>query len=210
MAYKRGFWNERYAKEGFLYGESPNEYLKEKLDGLPFGRAIFPADGEGRNSVYAARLGWRVDAFDQSEIGIAKAIVLADLNEVKVNYTVTDIERMVYSGVPFDLVVLIYAHFLQDDRRRLHRKLASMLRSGGHLVLEGFAKEHFKNQLHNPNVGGPRNLDMLYDLDEIKSDFSGFDFLEAYQTDTLLSEGDAHHGEATVVRVFAIKNDREE
>lgn len=57
-------WNERYSKEEFAYGEEPNQYLKEQLEKLDVGKILFPAEGEGRNGVYAAKLGWNVFAFD--------------------------------------------------------------------------------------------------------------------------------------------------
>jgi hypothetical protein len=39
------------------YGEEPNNYLKEKLEKLNTGKILFPAEGEGRNAVFEARLG---------------------------------------------------------------------------------------------------------------------------------------------------------
>ena len=57
-------WNERYSKEEFAYGEEPNQYLKEQLEKLAVGKILFAAEGEGRNGVYAAKLGWNVFAFD--------------------------------------------------------------------------------------------------------------------------------------------------
>jgi hypothetical protein len=49
-------WNERYSNEAFAYGEEPNNYLKEKLIKLPVGSILFPAEGEGRNAVFAAKM----------------------------------------------------------------------------------------------------------------------------------------------------------
>ena len=46
---------------------------------------------------------------------------------------------------------------------------------------------------------------MLYDLEELKSDFEGFEFIEAYQTETELNEGLYHIGKASVVRILAKK-----
>lgn len=71
-------WNERYRQEAFAYGKMPNEYLKTRLASLTPGKALFPAEGEGRNSVHAAGLGWTVDAFDISEEGRKKALLLAE------------------------------------------------------------------------------------------------------------------------------------
>ena len=67
------FWNERYRQNEFAYGEEPNEFLKEQLAKLQPGSILFPAEGEGRNAVYAAQSGWQVSAFDISEEGKKKA-----------------------------------------------------------------------------------------------------------------------------------------
>jgi len=60
------FWNERYAKNEFIYGTEPNEFFRKELEILPAGKIILPCDGEGRNAVFAAKLGWKVNAFDFS------------------------------------------------------------------------------------------------------------------------------------------------
>lgn len=56
----QNFWDERYGQEQYAYGETPNEYLKSKLAGLPKGKVLFPLEGEGRNAVFAAKTGWQV------------------------------------------------------------------------------------------------------------------------------------------------------
>lgn len=72
--------NERYSKEEFAYGEEPNIYLKENLNKLSVGTILFPAEGEVRNAVYAAKIGWIVKAFDISNEGPKKAFQLAQKN----------------------------------------------------------------------------------------------------------------------------------
>lgn len=65
-------WNNRYSKPEFAYGEEPNNYLKENLINLPVGKILFPAEGEGRNPVFASKIGWKVTAFDISKEGQKK------------------------------------------------------------------------------------------------------------------------------------------
>ena len=61
------FWNLRYGNEEFIYGEKPNKFFKEQLDKLKPASILLPAEGEGRNAVYAASRNWYVVAFDISE-----------------------------------------------------------------------------------------------------------------------------------------------
>lgn len=70
-------WNERYGKEEYVYGEEPNVFFAAQLTKLQNGVIILPCEGEGRNAVYAASQGWKVNAFDTSEAGKTKAIQLA-------------------------------------------------------------------------------------------------------------------------------------
>lgn len=76
---------------------------------------------------------------------------------------------------------------------------------GGLLILEAFGKQHAMNQKANPNAGGPRDPEMLYDLQDVQSDFAGFDFMEAVEVEIELDEGKYHQGKASVVRIYAIK-----
>src|SRR6476469_7303750 len=87
-------WNDRYSTDEFAYGEQPNNYLREQLEKMPVGTILFPAEGEGRNAVFAAKLGWKVSAFDISNEGKNKAIRLAEKNNVTIDYKVGDLETL--------------------------------------------------------------------------------------------------------------------
>lgn len=202
---EKEFWNERYGQEEFVYGIHPNEYLKEKLQDLPKGKILFAAEGEGRNSVYAAKLGWNSYAFDQSEAGKTKAILLAEKNEVEIDYIICGADEIDYPENSFDALALIYAHFPGEFRREFHQKLAKFLKPGGVLILEGFSKNQEKIQRENPKAGGPRLPEMLWDLEELKKDFEGFECMESVETEIELDEGNYHKGLGAVVRIFAKK-----
>ena len=60
------YWNQRYSNAKYVYGEEPNQFFATQLSALKAGSLILPCEGEGRNAVYAASLGWTVDAFDGS------------------------------------------------------------------------------------------------------------------------------------------------
>lgn len=199
------FWDQRYSQEKYVYGVEPNRYLESKLGSLPVGKALFIAEGEGRNAVYAARLGWDVMAFDTSKIGKNKAEALAEMNSVKIDYRVIGFEDVTYEQESFDLIVYAYTHFPENLRRQYFKKSIQWLKPGGSIILEGFTKNHINHQAQNPKAGGPRNMDMLFSLEDLKNDFSGFDWLEALETETTLSEGEGHDGLSSVVRLFGKK-----
>src|SRR5678816_4533829 len=100
-------WNERYSKDEFAYGEQPNKYLREQLEKLDGGTILFPAEGEGRNAVFAAKLGWKVSAFDISVEGKNKAFRLAETNNVTIDYQVGELQTLNYTAEQFDAIALI-------------------------------------------------------------------------------------------------------
>jgi len=81
-----------------------------------------------------------------------------------------------------------------------NRKLVTGLKPGGHLILEAFSKEQLGN-----NSGGPQDLEMLYDLDELLDDFEELKIKHADEIELELEEGNHHEGTANVIRVFAQK-----
>ena len=100
------FWEERYGKEEFAYGEEPNQFLKEQLANVEPGTILFPAEGEGRNAVFAAELGWYVCAFDLSSEGQRKANVLAQKKGVEIDYILDPISDLPYAENQFNAMVI--------------------------------------------------------------------------------------------------------
>ena len=89
-------WNERYSSKEYAYGEEPNDFLKSELAKLKVGSILFPADGEGRNSVFAAKLGWKTTSFDISHEGKKKAEALALKKNVSINYKLGSLETLAF------------------------------------------------------------------------------------------------------------------
>lgn len=189
-------WNERYSVPDFIYGTEPNEFFKEQLLKLPSGRLLLPGEGEGRNAVYAAKQGWHVDAFDFSEQAIKKAGDLANRNNVHINYTVSSYEVYTFPSLTYDAAGLIYAHMPSAIRRSIHRKIIRSLKPGGLIILEAFHKDQI-----NYTSGGPKDIDLLYDEDELAKDFEGCELIILEKTKITLQEGLLHSGDAVVIRM---------
>tara|TARA_R110002012_G_scaffold120556_2_gene269958 strand:- start:5093 stop:5716 length:624 start_codon:yes stop_codon:yes gene_type:complete len=198
-------WNTKFGQTEYAYGTRPNNYLKEKLQTLPTGSILFGAEGEGRNAVYAAQQGWDVSAFDISEVGYQKALKLADKNKVSIDYLVGELPDLGYREEQFDAIALIYAHFPPNIRSGYHKLLHSYLKKGGTIIFEGFGKDHLEYKKNNPNVGGPRNLESLFSIKELQSDFPDYEILELKKTTVELNEGDGHVGTGSVIRFLGRK-----
>ena len=199
------FWNNRYQSEIYAYGTDPNEFFKEQIGQLSPGKLLFPAEGEGRNAVYAAGLGWEVSAFDISEEGRRKALKLARVNQVEIDYQVSDWQNVLYPEEAFDALVMIFVHLPSAQRYLFHEKMQQYLKPGGIIILEAFSKNHLAFNQVNENAGGPRDIDMLYSLEEIKADFRTFDLLVAEEKIVTLAEGQFHRGTSSVIRFVGRK-----
>lgn len=198
-------WNDRYSKEEFAYGEQPNNYLKEQLEKLDAGTILFPAEGEGRNAVFAARLGWAVSAFDISIEGKNKALRLAETNKVTIDYQVGELKTLNYNPEQFDAIALIYAHFPADIKSSYHKTLGKYLRNKGTVIFEAFSKGHIDYISKNEKVGGPEDIAMLFSIDELKSDFPNYEIIELTEKEIELNEGLFHNGKGSVIRFVGRK-----
>jgi ubiquinone/menaquinone biosynthesis C-methylase UbiE len=199
------FWNDRYGKTDFAYGIEPNVFLAQQLPLLNSGNILFVAEGEGRNAVYAANLGWQVFATDQSEAGKQKALDLAKSNNVQLEYKVGEFLEIEYPKNSFDAVALIFAHFNATNKKHYHQIISTYVKQGGYIIFEAFSKNHLNYNAKNPAAGGPTNVDMLFSKDEVLEYFPNFDTIVLEEVVYNLAEGDFHKGEGSVIRYVGQK-----
>ena len=194
------FWDERYKQSIYAYGQTANVFVQEQLAALPIGKALFACEGEGRNAVYAASKGHTVYAFDMSVEGKNKALNLAQLHHVNIEFEVANAASIEYPESSFDAVFLIYAHLPSPIRQHLHRRITQWLKPNGIVILEAFQKA----QLGNAS-GGPKDPDMLYSKALLEHDFSELHIIENAYHQVELNEGSYHIGKANIIRMIAKK-----
>jgi SAM-dependent methyltransferase len=200
------FWNDRYREDIYAYGVEPNKFFAFQLDKLEPKKLLLPAEGEGRNAVYAAQKQWEVNAFDISIEGRKKAVKLAKEKQVSINYQVGSLLDLDYADSYFDAIGLIYAHLPSSTRLEFHKALVKKLKHGGYLILEGFSKKNLALSEANPKIGGPKDLSMLFDTETIKSDFSELETVYLKEELIVLREGKYHNGQASVIRYVGVKS----
>jgi 2-polyprenyl-3-methyl-5-hydroxy-6-metoxy-1,4-benzoquinol methylase len=194
------FWNERYAQEEYAYGLQPNVFFKDAIGEIPKGKLLFPAEGEGRNAVFAAQLGYEVYAFDTSKEAKIKADKLAEAYGVTLDYNVGNLEALNYPENYFDAVILIYAHVPAEVRTEFCQHLLHLLKPNGQIIFEGFSQEQLLY-----TSGGPKNSEMLFSESQVKNDFLNVTF-DLLTTEVIsLDEGKYHQGLGSVVRFKAKK-----
>jgi len=201
FANPRERWNSRFALEGYLFGEEPNQFLKEQQPYLQSGKVLSIADGEGRNSVWLASLGLTVDAFDFSENAIQKAELLAKKHQVSVNFSQSSWQDFPWQEEQYDFVVGIFFQFANPEKRlQLFQKMIQSLKVGGLMILQGYGKDQLRF-----NTGGPRELDHLYDEELLRDLLPNFEFLTLTTYEAEITEGNGHAGMSSLVGTVARK-----
>lgn len=195
-------WDDRYSQPGYAYGTIPNEFLAESVHHLPqAGDVLCLAEGEGRNSIFLAKQGFKVTAVDASSVGIQKAKSLADEHNVSIDFHVTDLERFEIAPESFDGIVSIFCHLPPTLRKKIHSAAIKGLKPGGVVILEGYRPKQLKYK-----TGGPPIVELLMELDELKKEFALLDLIHAQETDREIVEGRLHTGMGAVVQLIGIKN----
>jgi hypothetical protein len=119
-----------------------------------------------------------------------------------VNWVQADLADYDFGEGCWDAVVSIFCHLPSALRREVHRRIARGLRVGGIFILEAYGPEQLAF-----GTGGPRDLDLLCDLETLMADFSELKFLEGQQTHRPVIEGSAHTGMSAVVQLLARKRE---
>lgn len=193
-------WDERFSSGEFMFGTAPNAYLAAQAQRLkPGQRALAVADGEGRNSVWLARQGLRVDAFDISAVGVAKARQLARETGVEVDYRVSDCRAFDWTQDSHDLVAAIFIQFADPALRdELFARMAAALRPGGLLVLQGYTPKQLDYR-----TGGPGVLENLYTETLLRTAFEALEIVELRDYEAELAEGRRHAGRSALIGMVA-------
>ena len=195
-------WDARFSTDDYIFGTEPNVWLAQHRERFsPGARVLAVADGEGRNSVWLARQGLQVDAFDISPVGVAKARKLADQAGVKVNFSVCGCDDWNWQPAHYDAVVAIFIQFADPETRsRLFAQMIDSLRPGGLLFLQGYTPKQLDYK-----TGGPPLLDHLYTEALLRDAFASLDILELNSYEAVLREGTQHSGQSALIGLVARK-----
>lgn len=197
----KDFWNQRYSEDEWVYGKSPNAFFKEQLDGIPPGKIILPAEGEGRNAVYAAGLGWDVTALDYSEAAREKALRLANKAGLSIDYKVVDLSVTRLPSSTYDAAAFIFVHLPRSVIQEAYRAVIDSLKPGAGIILEVYAEKQLGR-----SSGGPKDIRVLYTEEKVRKLLEGTQIEYLEECETVLDEGPYHQGKAMVIRAVAYKS----
>ena len=196
----RDFWNQRFGSDKYAYGIEPNRFFKEQLDKLTPAKLLLPGEGEGRNAVYAAKKGWDVTAVDFSVKAQIKANNLANDHQVSINYILDTLEKSKIPEDTYDAAAFIYVHIEDDRLKKVIPKVLSALKKGGTFILECFSEKQLGR-----TSGGPKTIDRLYSIPQIKKLLKELDIKYLQEEEISLEEGEYRRGRAMVIRAVAKK-----
>lgn len=185
-------WHERFNTDEYMYGKEPNAFVSTIAKQLPKGKVLCIAEGEGRNAVYLARLGFSVTAWDYAASGLEKTKRLAKEHHVTVSTELHDLAEVEWEKEQWDAIVHIFGHLPKDVMARTMEGVKKALKPGGYYVSEMYTKEQLQY-----GTGGPPVAEMLVDPKEMLTTFEDY-FIEhfyvgeAHRTEGILHTGDAH------------------
>ena len=170
-------WDERYAGAEFEWSMHPNQFAAAELAGLPPGRALDLAAGEGRNSVWLAERGWSVTAVDFSRVGLDKGRKLSaarGVDEAQVHWIVADLRDYEPERDAYDLALIAYLQVSPALRATVLARAAAALVPGGTAFVVG----HDLTNL-TEGTGGPQELDVLYTPEAVRAELPGLRVVRA-------------------------------
>jgi SAM-dependent methyltransferase len=192
--FAREDWDARYAQKELLWSAEPNRLFAAEVGGLPPGRALDLACGEGRNAIWLAERGWRVTAVDFSEVAITKARTLAASRGAEVEWVVADVLDHESERGDFDLVAVLYLQLPREEMLQAVRTAAGAVAPGGTLVVLG----HDTTNLTRGH-GGPKDASVLYTAEDFVPTLGDFVVERAEAVERIVPLPD---GEAVAIDAF--------
>jgi len=164
----REAWNRRYAGSELIWTAQPNRFLVAETAGLPPGRALDVACGEGRNGVWLAEQGWRATGIDFSDVALAKARQLAEARGVEAEWVQGDVVAHRPQERAYDLVIVFYLQLPEAGRRQALRAAAGAVAAGGTLLVVAHDSSNAER-----GHGGPQDPAVLYSAADVAADLDG-------------------------------------
>lgn len=197
-------WNNRFSKDGYIFGTEPNEWLRRHASVWKTGSKILSvADGEGRNSIWLAQQDHQVEAFDISDVGVAKARRLAQECQVTVDFAIAGCDDFPWRENHYDGIASIFVQFADPGlRSRLFNNMARSLKPGGSLILVGYTPKQL-----DYGTGGPSVLSHLYTAEMLREAFLNLNIQMLDEYETELAEGEGHKGRSAVIGCIATRPD---
>jgi SAM-dependent methyltransferase len=194
-------WDKKYSKVDYAYGLNPNDFLKDSVKNIPKqGNVLLLGDGEGRNGVWLAQQGFDVTSLDGSQVGLNKALKLAEDKKTSIKVIHADLNEYQFEYASWDAIISIWCHIPSELRVKIHQESIKSLKQGGVFILEAYTP----NQL-GKGTGGPPVKDLLVTLDSLNKDFAELTIINGQEVERDIQEGQGHSGMSSSVQFIGLK-----
>jgi SAM-dependent methyltransferase len=194
-------WDDRYASAEYRFGTEPNRFLVECAQHLaPGGSVLSLGEGEGRNAVYLAGLGFDVTAVDSSAVGLSKARRLARERDVTLTTITADLNAYLIQPAAWDGIINFFCHMPSVERAALHQRVIAGLKPGAAYILEVF-----NPQQPQYGSGGPTDRDLLMSAADARRELAGLDLRIARELTRHRDDDDPDTPLVAVLQVLGIK-----
>jgi len=176
------YWDAKYETDEYVYTKLVNRFVKEYCEPLTPGTAMDVAGGEGRNTVWLAQQGWRVENIDFSQKALDKCLAFAEEEGVSgfVDTNCASALEFEPNETPVDLAVIAYLQIPQVDLAAAIKRVASHVKPGGHLMGVWHSRDNLEH-----SFGGPRDPEVLPNPELLTEYLSGegFEILDCRNRD---------------------------
>lgn len=132
-------WNNSLTKDSaYIFNKQPNALLIETIKNKKPEAALDIGMGQGRNSLYLARNGWKVTGFDIADEAVALAMKQAKKEKISIIALVSARESFDFGINRWDLITYIYEGCMGEE---LINKIKKSLKPHGVVVFEFFHQE---------------------------------------------------------------------
>ena len=179
------------------------ETMKGELKPPKGKKCLLLADGEGRNGVYMAELGYDVVSVDYSPVGLAKAQKLAAQKKVQITTIEANLNDFDLGSGEWDCIVGIFCHLPPHIRSKVLAAIPTSLRDGGMVIFECYTPDQLEKK-----TGGPPSSEPMYSKAIFAEAFDACAGLTIERNEELIrivQEGEYHNGESAVVQFIARK-----
>ena len=167
------FWDARYLQQPESWGENPNQFLAE-IDLGDCETAVDLAGGNGRNSLWLAAQGLKVENIDISPVALEQFLIraeqrgLGDLCLAKES----DAISASFSFSP-DLLVIAYLQITPEDLQESFHNALAQLKPGSRVFGVWHAVENLES-----GYGGPPDKNVLVSRAQLEKLGSKFEWSE--------------------------------
>lgn len=187
-------------RKSMCMGQSQTNFYANGSRLINLKENVYWPSRRARNAVWLATLGFEVEIWDVSIVGIDKAKRLATSRNVSIQTKQIDLNEADWPNKAYDMVICIFGHFPPHVREKVFTGIQQTLRPGGLFLSEVYATHQLAY-----GTGGPNDASLLYTEEMFHQLGDDFVPLVLHETVVWREEGTLHHGESAVIQYVGQK-----